>query len=196
MLPSSRFKLQTPNIRSFPPTHHFFNILLHFILCKSQNILQSTVTSQTDPSSSLLLIPSSYSYLLSPLDTFYGKASYHFSETFFRFTIGYEIIRIPEGRHSPFALLLRKPHSHSSHPPFHFFHHPIHVKLNSQVAMTHPCLTPLSLLENVHLQYFTLTQAKLLSYIRLISFYSLPPASYIVDTLAFPVVSHVSFQCP
>ena len=54
--------------------------------------------------------------------------------------------------------------------------------LKSQGDMMQPCLTPLSILNCSLSLHFTLTQAKLSTYILLIPPNSLPPTSYILNT--------------
>ena len=54
--------------------------------------------------------------------------------------------------------------------------------LKSQVDIIHPCLTPLSILNQSFSLPFTLTQAKLSTYILLIQLNNLTPTSYILIT--------------
>ena len=59
-------------------------------------------------------------------------------------------------------------HSLPSHPPhlhFHLFHHCIYIRIKNQIDMMQPRLNPLSILEHSFSPPFTLTQARLLTYI-------------------------------
>src|SRR5678815_3589016 len=80
-------------------------------------------------------------------------------------------------------------------PTFNSFITPSIYKLNNQIDITQPCLTPLLILNQSPLTPFILTHASLSSYILLTPFRSLPPTPYITNTCHKASLLTLSYAC-
>src|SRR5678815_4745172 len=95
-------------------------------------------------------------------------------------------------RQLPFFIILTPS---PSTPTSNSFITPSIYKLNNQGDITHPCLTPLLILNQSLLTPFILTHVSLSSYILLILFRSLPPTPYITNTCHRASLLILSYAC-